>query len=382
MNMRKRLGIIVGLAAVLAAVAVLFVRISNVKPGGRSDRDLRVFHAVAILPLTGNTAVIGQEERDGMMLALEDLGTAQFRLNLRVEDFAGDPRLAISAFRKALGTNNLVAIFASTSQAVNPLLPLLAENQGFLFFPITTQKGVIVSRNVFRVWPTITQEAALLLSYLSRYPDRPVVLMYPTNELGTDLRNELRAGLGRRLVLELPHPLTATDLTADLLRIRALPNLRGTILVAWAYPAQTLLILKRMDELQIHPHSLLTSLGTDFPPVLAYLSASDRQPIFAAPEFEVTERKRAFTERFRRRFGYPATWNVAAAYDNLTFLIRALQACWERPGSQLNSCLFAVSRNLAFEGVSGPVRMPDHNEADFPLILATFDRSKGLVRYE
>ncbi len=339
-----------------------------------------IFKATAILPLTGNLAVIGKEEMDGMRLAVEDFSTKDFHLKLNFEDFRGDAKQAVSIFQKVISLNKPIAVFASTSVAVNVLLPLVKENSNqLIFYTITTQKNVVIADNVFRVWPRVTDEVNQLINFLNTHKDKRIILMYPTNELGMDAYKAFKNALRNRIILELPHDLRTTELRNDIEKIRIIPDLKDKILVAWTYPKQTLNILKRIEALNLKPSAIVTSIGTDFPPVIEYLKHSKLHPIFAVPKYEISGFRQKFETRFMKKFGYKPTWNVAAAYDTMTHFLLNLQKCYAKPN--IIVCLKTEGKNLQFDGISGFIRMNGFNEAEFPMTLVTFNKDKGIVHY-
>lgn len=370
----KNLWLVVGVVVIIATV-IVGVRLTEKSNG-------RVFKATAILPLTGNTAVIGQEERDGMRMAIEDYNLKVFSLDLKFEDFAGDAKQAVSAYQKTISIDKPIAIFASTSTAVNALLPLAKETPNINFFAITTQKNVIVSENVFRVWPSVTQEVNLLIEYLNLHFDKSIAFMHPTNELGLNVEEALTNSVGNRIIIKLPHSLSSADFRDDLEKIRSQPNSKNLILVAWTYPTQTLNILKRIDELKLSFFSIVTSIGTDFPPVLEYLKTSNLQPIFAVPQYDVSARRKDFEQRFSAKYGYSPNWNVAAAYDNATFLLHTLDRCTSKSDMEIVACMRQASKQIEFEGISGLIRLQKPGEAEIPMVLVTFDKQSGIIQYE
>jgi len=376
---RKYLVVFVAFIAIFA----LTITSCTKKPEEKKEEVIKIG---AILPLTGNISVIGQEERDGMKLAVEKFKLEKFKVDVNFEDFAGDAKQAISAFRRNV-LGKPVAIFASTSVAVNSLLPLVRETPDVVFFAITTQKNVIVSDNVFRIWPSVENEIQLISKYLRRFPNKPIIFLYPTNELGLDVYKAIKSSFGKRIIMELPHPLSKTEFRDDLVKVKLLKNKnKNSILLAWTYPTQTLNILKRVEELNLNFHSIITSIGTDFPPVLEYLKRSNLTPIFSVPEFDVrnTNTQKEFKQLFKKKYGYSPSWNVAAAYDNMTFLLHVLDKCSDQKNhDEKINCIKSVSKNVELAGVSGTIRMKGSNEADFPMVLAIWNKENGgIVPYE
>lgn len=374
MNNKKLLIIFLFVAFII--IAILIVTTQTEVP--KEDKVIKVG---AILPLTGNNAVTGKEEMDGMKLALGMKNQTSREIQLIFEDFAGDPKQAVSIFQKMIIKDKPHAIFVSTSPGVNAIFPLANKYPEVLFFAITTQKKVVTSNNVFRIWPSVKVETELLNQYLKRHPDRKIIIMYPTNELGKDAYNEIKKENGDRFLLEMPHDLATTDFRGEMTKIASIKNYHECILVAWTYPTQTLSILKKIDELKMKFFSVVTSIGTDYPFVLEYLKSSSTSPIFAVTEYDVSEKRGEFEIAFKEKYGYLPNWNVAAAFDNMRFLLKLIESCQDIEGDKFRDCLFQQLLLIELTGVSGNIKISENNEAHFPMVLVTYDKNKGIVPF-
>ncbi|MFU2316251.1 ABC transporter substrate-binding protein [Rahnella sp. PCH160] len=87
----------------------------------------------AILPLTGTSASIGEDQRRGMELAVEDLnakgGVAGQKLDVVVEDSAGSPVTGLNAVRKLTQVDNVPLVIGDFSSSVTiPIGQYLVKN--------------------------------------------------------------------------------------------------------------------------------------------------------------------------------------------------------------------------------------------------------------
>jgi branched-chain amino acid transport system substrate-binding protein len=363
------------LVVIIAAIAIYFTQ----KP-----KEPETIKIGAILPLTGNNAVIGKEERDAMEMAINDFQSQEKEIKVEIffEDFQGIPQKAVTSFQRLVSIVKPTAIFISTSPGVNSVIPLAKNYPNIMFFAITTQKDVVLSNNIYRVWPSVAIETELIIKYLKKFPERKIIIMYPSNELGRDAYSAIKNALGNRVILELPHDLSTIDFKSDLLKITSLKNYQGCILVAWTYPNQTLIILKTIEELKLKFFSIVTSIGTDFPPVLTFLQNSSLEPIFAVPAYDVVRRNINFDRDFQKKYGYVPNWNVASAYDNMRFFLTLLDSCKEELKKGNFICMFEKIKTIEYDGLSGRIKIKENNEADFPMVLVTYKKDMGIVPYE
>ena len=109
-----------------------------------------------ILPITGGTATFGQENANGIKLALEKINkTAKVKIETIIEDDKSESLEAINAIRKLISVNKVRAIFGEvTSSNTLAMAPIAQEAKIPLFSPAATnikvtQVGNFISRACF-----------------------------------------------------------------------------------------------------------------------------------------------------------------------------------------------------------------------------------------
>jgi branched-chain amino acid transport system substrate-binding protein len=200
----------------------------------------------AVVALTGNASLIGQDQRIGLELAESEFGGRTPGLSLRLEDGGSDEQTATTAFRRLLQQPVVALIGPSLSQqafAVNPIadragVPVLGASNTAIGIP---QIGPFVSRisaPVSKVAPLSIQAAKRLNPKL----ERVAVFFaqddaYSTSE--TKIFQKSIQGLGLKLVtvqrtstadIDFQKPIADTLQTRpDLIVISALPNDGGNL---------------------------------------------------------------------------------------------------------------------------------------------------------
>jgi branched-chain amino acid transport system substrate-binding protein len=109
-----------------------------------------------ILPITGGTATFGQENANGIKLALEKINkTAKIKIETLIEDDKSESLEAINAIRKLISVNKVSAIIGEvTSSNTLAMAPIAQEAKIPLFSPAATnikvtQVGNFISRACF-----------------------------------------------------------------------------------------------------------------------------------------------------------------------------------------------------------------------------------------
>ncbi len=373
----KNRGLWVGTVVFILAVAVGIFMMQ--KPTQHGEKVIKIG---AILPLTGNLSVIGQEEKDGMLLALEDAKNIlplHHSIKLFFEDFKSDPKIAVSAFRRLTDINKVHFIIASTSSAVNTLLPLVKDDHDLIFFAITTQDSITVYPNVYQIWPNIRNEVAIIQRLL-RKSTKPIIFFYPTNELGSYVAKKIENEFNSRIIAKFPHSLDQVDFRDEIVKSLNISTPSQTILLAWSYPKQTLNILKRLDDFGMNFDLTITSIGTDFKPVLNYLNESAQSPVFVAPGYDIGNNKREFDSQFFDEFGYYPNWNVAGAYDNIITIAHIINDCRNDNIEETINCIINLNKTFKISTVSGKIEFsPESHQAKYPLFPVIYDKSEKRI---
>ena len=140
MLIRRRLvkpAVVLGLAAVLAACggeAATSGGGGGDAGGGDSDAVEGALNIGAILPLTGSSASIGEDQRRGIELAVakinEDGGVDGKDLNVIVEDSAGAANAAIDAATKLVTVDDVAAVMGEYSSGITVPLGQYLQQEG------------------------------------------------------------------------------------------------------------------------------------------------------------------------------------------------------------------------------------------------------------
>jgi len=213
------------LMALPLAVALIFLSLTGCK-----DRDKGDFVLGAVLAMTGDASKYGDQMKEGMDLAVEEInqhgGINGHPLKLVVEDCRADPKTAVSAFRKLTTFHQVPAVLSGISSVVVALAPVAAESKVVLLnCAAVTPKIEGANHYTFSDLPNAKQEGAFLAeSVFSRYPQKKVAIFWLNNETGLALHDNFKdrlLKLGGQIVADETHEAGATDYRAQLLKIKS-----------------------------------------------------------------------------------------------------------------------------------------------------------------
>lgn len=196
-----------------------------------TPEPLEAYRIGAVLSLGGYAAVIGDNERKGLELAIEQVNAAGgidgHPVELLLEDDESDPTKAVAAMLKLIAEGNLAAIIGpSTSSAA--LASMDAIRSGGI--PVVTMAGAAqISQTgnpyVFRAAPTDAVTVRVVLDYLKYDLGVTKLALLHTADAfgvgGADTIAELAPSFGMEVVAREAGQPTDTDFTTQLTNIKA-----------------------------------------------------------------------------------------------------------------------------------------------------------------
>lgn len=138
----------------------------------------------AILPLSGPVSIFGNWAREGMDLALDDIGDNT--ISIVYEDSKLDSKEGITAFTKLTDIDDAQIIISSMSAVSVPLIPLAQEQNIPLFLQDVTTPNIAAGKSVvLRHFIQSDREASALADYaLNTLQIRRIGILHVNDEAG------------------------------------------------------------------------------------------------------------------------------------------------------------------------------------------------------
>jgi len=145
----------------------------------------------AILPVTGNNGITGQNMRDGMQLAVEEInkrgGVNGNRIEIVLEDSKSDPQAAVAAFARMESGRPPLFYVSFVSSIGMALAPLAEDKHVVLAGLVTAARDFTLGREwVFRYWPLGQAYVAPLLHILQDLKAKKLGILYQNDEFGVE----------------------------------------------------------------------------------------------------------------------------------------------------------------------------------------------------
>lgn len=229
-----------------------------------------------ILPLTGPTAMIGQEEKRGIDMAIEKInaagGALKKKVELIIEDNRGDPTVIVSAAEKLITRDKVVALTGGYSSVES--LALLAAMKKYEPVMVWQGGGAVKmdrmygkERWLFLLHPRSPDYQRNIADFLNTIQPQPkrIAFAYEDTSYGVDhskVAKEYLTELGFELVTFEPFKSGSLDFSALLTKIK---GARPDIFYWVGYAGDSILLTKQAKELGFAPKMLLDTVGVGFP---------------------------------------------------------------------------------------------------------------------
>jgi len=194
---------------------VVFVSLTLVFiPGcNKSEKleDVKKFNIGVMLPLTGNIGFIGENFRNGMLLAKKE-NKSSIEVNFIFEDHKNSPKDAISIYRKFMNYNQMPIIVPTLTSIINSIIPLTKEDDKLLIGSIISQTDIPdKSEWLFRYFLSTNDEVNMMVRYFSSKNINNVGVFYVNDDYGIDATNQFQKMFKGNIVFNEAFEKTAID---------------------------------------------------------------------------------------------------------------------------------------------------------------------------
>ena len=314
-----------------------------------------------LLPLSGAIAPIGQNNRRGHALAIEEVNAAGgirsmggAKLIMIDGDTQGKPEIGIQETEK-LAAQGVVAILGAYQSNVTFPTTQIAEKTGVPYIdPVAIADTITEGRNfkyTFKVAPKASWYARDQLNFIkwvgekSGKPIKKIVLMYEDTLFGQSTSKGQEASakeLGVEVLEKIAYPAQTPDMTPTISKVK---QLAPDALLLVSYIADAVLITKTMKELGVDVPIIGTSAGHIDPAYIANLGPLAENS-FTVGEWNPDLKKPGaaqIAERFQAKFGVPMNGHAAETYMSTMVLVDALERAGSADRDNLRDALSKTS---------------------------------------
>jgi branched-chain amino acid transport system substrate-binding protein len=249
-----------GIALAVAAVAVVVGSVASAASGqGRQPVELAM-----ISPLTGPLSFVGQDNRAGVLAAVREInrqgGVRGRRINVTIFDDASNPSQGVVHMQRIASEDRYLAVIGSGFSSVGlAVAPIVAASR-IPYISMASSAAQVTPAKPYYYMTTATSRlfAYSMAQQLRRLGIRRVALMADNGGFGQEgVRNvkELARAYGFEIVEEIIFPLTSTNFTAELTRVK---NSNAQVLWLWNATTLAVTIAKEARQLGLSQRLVLT----------------------------------------------------------------------------------------------------------------------------
>ncbi len=361
---------IIGLIALIAIVSGIFLFTS-------CKKESKVIKIGAILPLTGPLAVIGEPEREALLLAKKRidkmLRNSSIKVNIIIEDSKSDPKEAVSIVQKFVNIDNIKYFLVSTSPSILATKPIIKEKK-LVMFANTSTPGITDGENIFRISPNSEQEIAEIVAYCRKHNFKKCIFIYPNNEFGQiiyTIFDSLYTGFGR-IIFSGEYRIGEKDFKPLIIKLK---NLDVDVIIFEGYPADIPTFLKQAREMDIK-QEFITSMATTWPACIEALIKMEESPVFIVPTMSIPSnqsgRTKEFVMQYIKRFGRNPNYDALFLYDAAVIMAQVLSKLSANKADEFRKQLYSTR---VYSGVSGDITILNNGDCSVQLSPATIKDS-------
>jgi len=292
-------------------------------------------HLPILVPITGALALEGQSQRDGALLALNELttqgDTGRFlRLSHAVIDTASNPQIAVQAFERALGADPEPRAMMGPidGNSMLALLPLAErEKVALLAVSGTARLTELGNKQIFRFFPSdVVVKAAQARYVVEELKRTKVALVYQNTAYGQSGNEQLGRWfetLGAEVVYRNSVPVTTKELSGVIAQVR---DSGADVVVLQLHSGSSALFVQQAARAGLNL-PIVGGSALHQPSTAALLEPGELKGVCAetasAPAADAALAD--FAKRYRERFKAEPDAFALAAYD----AVRAVMQTWQ-----------------------------------------------------
>ncbi len=308
----------------------------------------------AILPLSGDDSFWGENARNGIQLAVEDVNR-KGGINLEVvfEDGKCDPKSSVTAMQKLVEIDGVKAVVGEVcSSATLAIAPIAQNNKVILIAPCSESPAISDAGDyVFRTWTPNNRQARVMAKYARESGISKIAVLNIDNDFGNSLAKAFVEEF-ETVVFSDKYGKEDQDFRTLLTKIKA-SNPDAVYLVS--YQKDGIAVIRQMSELGIKAKILATSGINSVDSFFKPLGELAEGIVFS-------DLKDSTTEEFRTRYAqkYGKEWPGVGSCAGVSYDAVALIAAGIKQGD-VKGFLAGVRD---FPGVSGPITFDANGDLD------------------
>lgn len=329
----KRISVLLGLLVVASLVLTACGGGAAPAGGGApAGGDAKTIKVGGLYPLTGDLAKLGEENKNGLQLAIDEINAAGgiksmggAKIELVWGDTQGKPEVGISEVTRLAQQENVVTIIGAYQSGVTTPATQEAERLATPFIVSMAVSDKITERGfkyTFRICPKASWYAKDQVSFVKDLKDlvgldvKNVALLHEDTDFGESTAAGQKKYLeeaGMNMVLEVKYPSSAADLTTEVSKIKAA---NPDVVLTTTYLNDSVLIARAREALGMTNIPFIDAAGGTVDPEFIKQLGPTAEGWFTEVEFtKYAAGAETLNNAYLAKFGHDITGNGAYAYQ-------------------------------------------------------------------
>ena len=329
----------------------------------------------AILPLTGPAANHGQDAKDGINLAINDINVKGGILNSKIKVIFEDSRSTtegcVSGIQKLIQVDRVPVILGPISSSdVLAVAPIVGKNKTVLFTPSASsaeisQVGDYVFRNSVLAEPQGQRMADFCFNRLKQTASAILYINDDTGRAYFESFKDAFEALGGKIVLIESYNRDDTDFRTHIAKIK---SAGANSVYIPAIPQTMGNIIKQSAELGYKPF-FLGNIGIEGEDLLTITKGIGKKVFYTS--VMVDEK---FSKKFEEYYGRIPLIAASLAYDAAGIVGIAIAKAGSGSADEIKKAIYEITN---YSGVTGFIRFFDRNgDAQREIIIKTIEEDK------
>jgi len=330
------------------------------------QQETEVLHIGALLPLTGDAAVLGKEVQQAIQLAADRYNAGNDNhIKVYFEDTRCSGKDAVSGLQKLMSINDVQALIGPLcSSATLAVAPIAEQNAILLLSPASTNPTISDAGDyIFRVIPSDALQGKVGAELVYNQGMRNGAVIYLNNDYGVGLKNvfvDTFTALDGNIVAEEAYEVGAADFKTQITKIK---QKDPSFVYIVALPGEGGQLLKQLRELQIAV-PLFGAEGIKDPSVIEVAGNAAEGLIITFPQQTNSPERKTFFSAYKKLHGAEPGTFAPEGYDTFNIIAMAYEI---NGGSRtkMKDALYAIKD---FPGTSGIITFDAKGDVNKPYV--------------
>lgn len=349
------------------------------------SKESEVVKIGVVLPLSGNTAIIGEPKKRAFDIAIEQYNSKKKHLEIIYEDSQGSSTNGTSAFNKLLLDKSINCFYIDLTPIVNACVPIVNSKKVITFAGSAEPEVTDLSNYLFRLFAGGDQEIRMMVDYLHQQSIQRVFVLH-TNELyGTNAYKyfqKMFAEIGGTIVGKDEYPMNNGDFKAQLAKIK---KAKADKIILLGYGNEYPTLLRQSLEYDIMPSNYICNLGGSNKSVIELPANLTEGMAFIGPRFSyllgqdsLDTKMNNFVKIYKQKYHENPDFRAAYAYDMVQIYMDVFG-----DGGKSNTQIINDLKSIKnYKGVSGTISFKENGDTETDLITAKYNNGKILLIHE